>query len=186
MDHHAICAFTSKCGYNRNMVYAICNGPIHYGGAEFTPLHHVQGVTTLSDSMLADGHTLDLTSWKVWSKCMKLFAQSDQLKAPLTKWVVSIPQLQQQWPTHIVPNDQRVYVRYNDSFLQYKQSTVNQNVFIDGTATRWDPATASYPVHATTADGTETWTCEPYHTSIVHLPPPIITTFESYLSTLEG
>eukprot|EP00957_Ditylum_brightwellii_P067839 5149453-Ditylum_brightwellii.AAC.1 len=31
------------------------------------------------------------SSWKIWSKCMKLYAQSDQLKVPLTKWLIPTP-----------------------------------------------------------------------------------------------
>eukprot|EP00957_Ditylum_brightwellii_P115869 8838566-Ditylum_brightwellii.AAC.1 len=38
----ALRAFTAKCGYNRSMAYAICNGPSHLGGCEFTPLYHLQ------------------------------------------------------------------------------------------------------------------------------------------------
>eukprot|EP00957_Ditylum_brightwellii_P016051 1209369-Ditylum_brightwellii.AAC.1 len=39
----ALRAFTAKCGYNRNMPYAMCNGSSHLGGYEFTPLYHLQG-----------------------------------------------------------------------------------------------------------------------------------------------
>eukprot|EP00957_Ditylum_brightwellii_P025309 1915225-Ditylum_brightwellii.AAC.1 len=44
MDRPAIRVFTSKCGYNCNMEYAICNRPSQYDGAEFTPLYHIQGI----------------------------------------------------------------------------------------------------------------------------------------------
>eukprot|EP00957_Ditylum_brightwellii_P043758 3318018-Ditylum_brightwellii.AAC.1 len=37
-------AFTSKCGYNCNMAYAIRDSPSQYGEAEFTPLYHIQGI----------------------------------------------------------------------------------------------------------------------------------------------
>eukprot|EP00957_Ditylum_brightwellii_P073479 5583641-Ditylum_brightwellii.AAC.1 len=44
IDHHVVQAFKSKHGYNRNMPYAIHDGPSHLGGAEFTPLYHLQGI----------------------------------------------------------------------------------------------------------------------------------------------
>eukprot|EP00957_Ditylum_brightwellii_P035859 2717763-Ditylum_brightwellii.AAC.1 len=44
INRPAIRAFTSKCGYKCNMAYAIRDGPSQYGGAEFTPLYHVQGI----------------------------------------------------------------------------------------------------------------------------------------------
>eukprot|EP00957_Ditylum_brightwellii_P189986 14463647-Ditylum_brightwellii.AAC.1 len=37
IDHHAIGAFTSKCGYNRNMAYVIRDGPSHLGGRSSLP-----------------------------------------------------------------------------------------------------------------------------------------------------
>eukprot|EP00957_Ditylum_brightwellii_P204623 15340168-Ditylum_brightwellii.AAC.1 len=95
------------------------------------------GVTMLSDITLADGSTLDphmrsgniplysssttqlkakqaqpnKSSWKIWSKCLKLFAQSDQLKIPLTKWLIPTPQQKFKWPTYIVPEQGCIYVR---------------------------------------------------------------------------
>eukprot|EP00957_Ditylum_brightwellii_P195775 14916012-Ditylum_brightwellii.AAC.1 len=42
IDRSAIRAFTSICGYNCNMTYAIRDGPSKYGGAELTPSYHVQ------------------------------------------------------------------------------------------------------------------------------------------------
>eukprot|EP00957_Ditylum_brightwellii_P097691 7440606-Ditylum_brightwellii.AAC.1 len=77
------------------------------------------GVTILSDITLMDGETLDphmrpgnisqlsssakqlLTkqdhpnwkSWKTTSKCLKLFANSDQLKVPLRQWLVPMSAL---------------------------------------------------------------------------------------------
>eukprot|EP00957_Ditylum_brightwellii_P075346 5725585-Ditylum_brightwellii.AAC.1 len=71
------------------------------------------GVTTIAGITLADGCTLDphmrsgnislfsstttllqakqqcpnCTGWKLWSRCLKLFADHDQLWLPLTKWL---------------------------------------------------------------------------------------------------
>eukprot|EP00957_Ditylum_brightwellii_P157477 11985320-Ditylum_brightwellii.AAC.1 len=45
----AIRAFTSKCGYNCNMAYAICNGPSHLGGSKFTLLYHLQGIQQIQN-----------------------------------------------------------------------------------------------------------------------------------------
>eukprot|EP00957_Ditylum_brightwellii_P136934 10442961-Ditylum_brightwellii.AAC.2 len=87
------------------------------------------GITMVSDITLADGCTLDphmkagneslisssskqlqskqarqnRTSWKLWGKNLKLFAQYDHLKVPLTQWLVDTPQLQRNWPMYIVP-----------------------------------------------------------------------------------
>eukprot|EP00957_Ditylum_brightwellii_P124936 9524349-Ditylum_brightwellii.AAC.1 len=39
----------SKCGYNRNMAYAIRDGPSHLGGSKFTPLYHLQGIQQIQN-----------------------------------------------------------------------------------------------------------------------------------------
>eukprot|EP00957_Ditylum_brightwellii_P161971 12331610-Ditylum_brightwellii.AAC.1 len=78
----------------------------------------------MSDITLADGYTLDphmklgdksllsssskqlqskqarpnKTSWKLWRKCLELFAQYDHLKVTLTWWLVETPKLQRNWP----------------------------------------------------------------------------------------
>eukprot|EP00957_Ditylum_brightwellii_P059448 4513084-Ditylum_brightwellii.AAC.1 len=45
----ALRAFTAKCGYNRNMAYAIQDEPSHLGGCEFTPLYHMQGSSQIQN-----------------------------------------------------------------------------------------------------------------------------------------
>eukprot|EP00957_Ditylum_brightwellii_P105009 8003490-Ditylum_brightwellii.AAC.1 len=47
--HRQTCHQMSKCGYNCNMAYAIRNSPSQYGGAEFTPLYHVQGIQQIEN-----------------------------------------------------------------------------------------------------------------------------------------
>eukprot|EP00957_Ditylum_brightwellii_P010084 761420-Ditylum_brightwellii.AAC.2 len=49
-------------------------------------------------------------SWKLWSKCLKLFTKYDHLKVPLTQWLVETPQLQRNWPMYIVPITGSLYV----------------------------------------------------------------------------
>eukprot|EP00957_Ditylum_brightwellii_P082446 6268446-Ditylum_brightwellii.AAC.1 len=69
--------------------------------------------------------------------------------------LVPRPQQQHNWPMYIVPADCCRYIRYNNGFLQYIQSSVNPNVFINGTASQWAPTSTSYPVQATTVNGVE-------------------------------
>eukprot|EP00957_Ditylum_brightwellii_P152623 11617229-Ditylum_brightwellii.AAC.2 len=52
IDPPAIRAFTSKCGYNRNMAYTIRDGPSHLGGSELTPLNHLQTPNACFGSLL--------------------------------------------------------------------------------------------------------------------------------------
>eukprot|EP00957_Ditylum_brightwellii_P180486 13748700-Ditylum_brightwellii.AAC.1 len=82
------------------------------------------GVTTLADITLANGCTLDphmrsgnillfsstitllkakqqrpnRTGWRLWSRCLKLFADHDQLRLPLTQWLQPTPTLKCKWP----------------------------------------------------------------------------------------
>eukprot|EP00957_Ditylum_brightwellii_P134248 10234628-Ditylum_brightwellii.AAC.1 len=49
INRPAIRAFASKCGYNCNMAYAIRDDPSQYGGAEFTPLYHVQCIQQIEN-----------------------------------------------------------------------------------------------------------------------------------------
>eukprot|EP00957_Ditylum_brightwellii_P187447 14275811-Ditylum_brightwellii.AAC.1 len=49
IDRPAIRAFTSKCGYNCNVAYTICNGPSHLGGSKFTLLNHLQGIQQIQN-----------------------------------------------------------------------------------------------------------------------------------------
>eukprot|EP00957_Ditylum_brightwellii_P123770 9435310-Ditylum_brightwellii.AAC.1 len=125
------------------------------------------------------------TSWKLWGKCLKLFAQYDHLKVPLTRWLVEPPQLQRNWPMYIVPTTGSLYVRYNSDFLVYSQSLTALNVYAQGVLTSWNPTPDSFPVHATTIDSAEIWMCCQHHTSIPISQTPAITTFSSYLHTLE-
>eukprot|EP00957_Ditylum_brightwellii_P210622 15365186-Ditylum_brightwellii.AAC.2 len=81
------------------------------------------GVTVLSNITLADSETLDphmrsgnisllsssakqllskqgcpsQKSWKTWSKCLKLFANKNQVKVPLKQWLVPMSDLQQKF-----------------------------------------------------------------------------------------
>jgi hypothetical protein len=49
LEQKVLRAFTSKCGYNRNMAYAIRDGPSHLGDCEFTPLYHMQGTSQIQN-----------------------------------------------------------------------------------------------------------------------------------------
>eukprot|EP00957_Ditylum_brightwellii_P091669 6980244-Ditylum_brightwellii.AAC.1 len=51
--------------------------------------------------------------------------------------------------------------------------------------TSWTPTPDSFPVYATTINGAVTWVCYQYHTSLPIPQAPRITTFPSYLQTLE-
>eukprot|EP00957_Ditylum_brightwellii_P075927 5771024-Ditylum_brightwellii.AAC.1 len=138
--------------------------------------------TTVSDITLADGYTLDphmkadnksllsssskqlqskqaqpnRTSWKLWGKCLKLFAQYDHLKVHLTWWLIVTPQLQRNWPMYIAPTTGRHYVQYNSDFLVYSQSLPTLNVYNQGVSASWTPTPDSFPIHATTIDDAET------------------------------
>eukprot|EP00957_Ditylum_brightwellii_P097334 7413427-Ditylum_brightwellii.AAC.1 len=143
------------------------------------------GVTTLADITLADDCTLDphmrsgnislfsstasllkakqqhpnYTGWKLWSRCLKLFADHDQLRLPLTQWLQPTPTLKRQWPMYIFPEENSLYVRHNDGYLQYTQSNDNNRVFRDGTKVQWEPINDSFPVNATTVNEANTWMC---------------------------
>eukprot|EP00957_Ditylum_brightwellii_P011709 884514-Ditylum_brightwellii.AAC.1 len=82
------------------------------------------GVTTMADITLVDGCTLDPhmrsdnillfsstttllkakqqrpnhTGWKLWSRCLKRFANHDQLWLPLIQWLQHTPTLKHKWP----------------------------------------------------------------------------------------
>eukprot|EP00957_Ditylum_brightwellii_P105206 8019269-Ditylum_brightwellii.AAC.1 len=82
------------------------------------------GVTTLANITHVDGCTLDphmrlgnillfsstttllkaeqqrpnCTGWKLWSRCLKLVADHDQLQLPLTQWLQPTPTLKHKWP----------------------------------------------------------------------------------------
>eukprot|EP00957_Ditylum_brightwellii_P042279 3202163-Ditylum_brightwellii.AAC.1 len=43
IEGEAICSFTSKMGYNRNMAHVIREGPYQYGGAAITSMVDIQG-----------------------------------------------------------------------------------------------------------------------------------------------
>eukprot|EP00957_Ditylum_brightwellii_P085610 6512629-Ditylum_brightwellii.AAC.1 len=49
IDQPDIHAFTSKCGYNRNMAYAIQDGPSNLGGSKFTLLYHLQDIQQIQN-----------------------------------------------------------------------------------------------------------------------------------------
>eukprot|EP00957_Ditylum_brightwellii_P027451 2074990-Ditylum_brightwellii.AAC.1 len=129
---------------------------------EIKKIHYCReylGVTTLADITLADGCTLDAhmrsgnislfsstttllkakqqcpnhTGWKLWSRCPKLFADHDQLWFPLNQWLQPTPTLKYKWPMFIVPEENSLYVRHNNGYLQYTQSNNNSRVFRDGT-----------------------------------------------------
>eukprot|EP00957_Ditylum_brightwellii_P141503 10779305-Ditylum_brightwellii.AAC.1 len=80
-------------------------------------------------------------------------------KVPSTQWLVKTPQLQRNWPMYIVPATGNLYVHYNSDFLVYSQSLTTLNVYVQGVSTSWNPTPNSFPVHATTIDGAETWMC---------------------------
>eukprot|EP00957_Ditylum_brightwellii_P185620 14132960-Ditylum_brightwellii.AAC.1 len=114
------------------------------------------GVTTLADITLADGCTLDLhiqsgnlflfsttttqlkakqqhlnrTGWKLWYRCLKLFANHDQLQIPPTQWLHPAPAMKCKWPMYIVPEKNSLYIGYNDGYLQYIQSNDNSRVLV--------------------------------------------------------
>eukprot|EP00957_Ditylum_brightwellii_P042358 3207205-Ditylum_brightwellii.AAC.1 len=143
------------------------------------------GVTTLAGITLTNGCTLDprmisgslslfssittllkakqqrpnCIGWKLWSRCLKLFADHDQLQLPLSQWLHFAPTLKHKWPMHTVPEGNSLYVRHNDGYLQYIQSNDNCRVFSKDTSVQWEPTNTSFPVHATTVDGANTWIC---------------------------
>ena len=86
---------------------------------------------------------------------------------------------------YIVPASGSLYVQYNSGFLVYSKPLTAPNVYVQGISTSWNPTPDSFPVHATTIDGAETWMCHPHHTSIPIPQTPLITMFASYLHTLE-
>eukprot|EP00957_Ditylum_brightwellii_P206812 15350109-Ditylum_brightwellii.AAC.1 len=103
------------------------------------------GVTTLSDTTLADGETLDphmrsgnisllsssakqllakqgcpnQNSWKTCGKCLKMFANDDQLKVPPRQWFVPTSDLQRNWPIYLDYNKDILYVRLADSDTEW-------------------------------------------------------------------
>eukprot|EP00957_Ditylum_brightwellii_P132092 10071023-Ditylum_brightwellii.AAC.1 len=123
----------------------------------------------LSDITLADGETLDphmrsdnisllsssakqllakqdhpnWKSWKTWSKCLKLFANRNQLKAPLNQWLVPTSDLQRNWPIYLDYNEDILYVRLADKFCQYSPSAQNSHVFTSGSDMEWTPTNKS-------------------------------------------
>eukprot|EP00957_Ditylum_brightwellii_P032237 2443086-Ditylum_brightwellii.AAC.7 len=65
------------------------------------------------------------------------------------------------------------------------QSPDNPYVFTQGVAVDRTPTDEAVSVHATTIDSSVTWTCCKYYTTITSPTPPPITTFDSYLATLD-
>ena len=137
---------------------------------------HYLGVTMLSNITLADGETLDpymrsgnisllsssakqgcpsWKSWKTWSKCLKLFANSDQLKVPFQQWLGPTSDLQRNWSIYLDYKEDILYVRLADKFCQYPMSSQNSHAFTSGSDTEWTPMNASSPVQATFIDGTQ-------------------------------
>eukprot|EP00957_Ditylum_brightwellii_P054010 4091110-Ditylum_brightwellii.AAC.1 len=128
-------------------------------------------VTTLANITLADCCTLDphkrsgnillfrsatsllkakqqhpnCTGWKLWSRCLKLFAGHDQIWLPLIQWLQPTPTLKCKWPMSIVPEENSLYARHNDGYLQCTQSNDNCCVFRDGTKVQWEPINNSFP-----------------------------------------
>ena len=125
------------------------------------------------------------SSWKIWSKCMELFAQSIQLKILLTKWSIPTPKQKQKWPTYIVLDQLCIYVRQATGFIQCTELSNNHKLYIHGITSQWTPTDNAYPVHTTSVDGAKTWICRNFHTDTIQPTTPIITTFESYLKKLE-
>eukprot|EP00957_Ditylum_brightwellii_P092812 7066640-Ditylum_brightwellii.AAC.1 len=85
---------------------------------------------------------------------------------------------------YIVPTTGSLYAQYNNNFPVYSQSLTTLNVYNQGVSTNWTPTPDSFPVHATTIDGAETWMCHQHHTSLPVPQAPRITTFSSHLHTL--
>eukprot|EP00957_Ditylum_brightwellii_P207202 15351944-Ditylum_brightwellii.AAC.1 len=85
------------------------------------------------------------TGWKLWSRCLKLVADHDQLQLPLTQWLHPAPTLKHKWPMYIFPEESSLYVRHNDGYLQYTQSNDNCGIFSDGTKVQWEPINHSFP-----------------------------------------
>eukprot|EP00957_Ditylum_brightwellii_P097920 7457655-Ditylum_brightwellii.AAC.1 len=110
---------------------------------EFTPIEikkinycrEYLGVTTLADTTLGDGCTLDphmqsgnlslfssttkllkakqhhpnCTGQKLWCRCLKLFTDHDQLWIPLTQWLHPAPASKHKWPMYIIPEENSLY-----------------------------------------------------------------------------
>eukprot|EP00957_Ditylum_brightwellii_P129724 9895915-Ditylum_brightwellii.AAC.1 len=119
------------------------------------------GVTALSDIALADGKTVDphmrsgnisqlsssanqlstkqghpnWKSWNTWGKCLKLFANGDQLKVLLRQWFVLITDLQRNWPLYLDYTEDTLYVWPADRFCQYSPSAQDSHVFTSSSDT---------------------------------------------------
>eukprot|EP00957_Ditylum_brightwellii_P205321 15343346-Ditylum_brightwellii.AAC.1 len=82
---------------------------------------------------------LNQKSWKTWGKCLKLFANIDQLKVPLRQWLALTIDLQRNWPIYLDYTEDILYVQLADS------------------DTEWTPTDTSSPMHATSIDGAQSW-----------------------------
>eukprot|EP00957_Ditylum_brightwellii_P046611 3536496-Ditylum_brightwellii.AAC.1 len=86
---------------------------------------------------------------------------------------------------YIVPEENSLYVRHNNGYLQYTQSNDSSQIFIDGTKVQREPINNSFPVHATTADGANTWMCQQFHTTIPTFQDNTVSSFDSYICQLD-
>eukprot|EP00957_Ditylum_brightwellii_P027664 2091062-Ditylum_brightwellii.AAC.1 len=96
-------------------------------------------------------------SWKTWSKCLKLFANSNQLKVRLKQWLVPMSDLPQNWPIYLDYNGDILYVRLADQFCQYFPSPQNSHIFTCGYDTEWTPSNTSSLVHVISIDRAQSW-----------------------------
>eukprot|EP00957_Ditylum_brightwellii_P136314 10395754-Ditylum_brightwellii.AAC.1 len=143
----------------------------HAGGETLDPHMRSGNLSLLCSSakqLLAKQGCSKQKSWKTWSKCLKLFVNSDQLKVPLKQWLVPMSDLQRNWPIHVDYNKDILYDRLTDKFFQHSPSAQNLHVFPSGSDTEWTPTNASSLVHATSIDGAQMWvlTCKKFYTSI--------------------
>eukprot|EP00957_Ditylum_brightwellii_P201888 15327675-Ditylum_brightwellii.AAC.2 len=88
-------------------------------------------------------------------------------------------------PMHLDDTEQCLYVQNADCYYQYSQSTCNPRVYEQGLSVTWTPTDLSYPVHAMSIDGSDTWICQCHHTMPLPPEPPLVTNFASYLDALK-
>ena len=80
---------------------------------------------------------------------------------------------------YIVPEENSLYVRHNNVYMQYTKSNNKNWIFRDGTKVQWEPINNSFPVHATTVNG------EPFHTTVPTFQDNTVSTFDSYICQLD-
>eukprot|EP00957_Ditylum_brightwellii_P175789 13385780-Ditylum_brightwellii.AAC.1 len=114
---------------------------------------------------------------------MTIWASDLKLKAPLDKWYTYGDAQERIWPSYYDFIDGHLYVKALEKHIKYSKSSKND--FINSEYVPWKPTESPAPFYIKTTDAVELWYGPYCHRVVRELHKPGISTFESYIDSLE-